>query len=157
MKKWMIAGLAAGALACVATPTLADPLEGATTARRAYYQVVLSNAGPLFGMLRGKVDYDAKTAQKHADNLKVLTTLNNGHMWPKGSDNGNAALKGKTRALPAIWEAGSDVGKKGADFRNAVAELAAVAGQGKDAMVGKMKLVGASCSACHKAYRAKDF
>ena len=126
-------------------------------ARRAYYQTVLASAGPLFGMLKGKVAYDAAKAQTFADNLKLISQVNNGHLWPKGSDNGNPKLKGQTRALPAIWAAGSDVGAKGKAWREAIAKLASVASKGKDAMTAQMKMVGATCSACHKAYRAKDF
>ena len=108
-------------------------------------------------MLKGKVAYDAGKAQTFANNLKFISQVNNGHLWPKGSDNGNPALKGQTRARPAIWAAGSDIGAKGKAWRDAIAALAADAGKGKDAMSAKMKLVGAACAACHKSYRAKDF
>ena len=157
MRSAVLAGLAAGIFVAGVSGVSANPLEGAAKARQSYYQVVLSNSGPLFAMLKGTTPYDAKIAQTHADNLKLLTEMKNGHMWPKGSDNANPEMKGKTRALPAIWAEGSDVSTKGADWRKAVAELATVAGTGKEAMVEKMKLVGAACSACHKEYRAKDF
>ncbi|MGI9480213.1 MAG: c-type cytochrome [Hyphomicrobiaceae bacterium] len=158
MKKIVIGVLAAGMLTSVVGPSFAAEAKDKTVKqRRAYYQVVLSNAGPLFGMLKGKVAYDAGKAQTFADNLKLTSQINVGHLYPKGSDNANPALKGQTRALPAIWAADSDVGAKGKAFREAVAALAADAGKGKDAMIAKMKLVGAACSACHKKYRAKDF
>lgn len=162
MKQFRVAGLAlglvaAGLITAVATTVTAGPLEDAVKQRRGYYQVVLSNWGPIAGMMKGAVAYDAKTAQTHADNLKLLTQVKNSHLWIKGSDNTNAALKGQTRALPAIWAAGSDVGAKGKAWREAVAALAADAGKGKDAMIAKAKDVGAACGACHKGYRAKDF
>lgn len=142
---------------CVTTGVaLADEaLEKAVKARQSYYQVVSFNAGPLFAMMKGSIGYDAETAQTHANNLKTLTALKNGAMWPKGSSKDD--LPGKTRALAAIWADGSTVGEKGAAYRKAVAELADVAGQGKDAMVPKVRALGATCSACHKAYRADDF
>ena len=133
----------------------ADKLEDAVKARQSYYQVVKFNASPLFAMMKGSMDYDAETAQTHANNLKTLTALKNGAMWPKGSSKSD--LPGKTRALAAIWEAGSTVGEKGAAYRKAVAELAEVAGQGKDAMAPTVRALGASFSACHKEYRAKEF
>ena len=157
MRRAILAGLTASLVVAGVSGVAANPLENAAKARQSYYEVVLSNSGPLFAMLKGTQPYDAKTAQTHADNLKLLTEMKNGHMWPKGSDNANPAMKGKTRALPAIWAAGSQVSAKGADWRKAVAELASVAGTGKEAMVEKMKVVGASCAACHKDYRAKDF
>ena len=161
MKKVMLAGLVAGltiaGVMAGVTAVSADPMEGAVKARRAYYQVVLSNWMPLAGMMKGEVEYDAAKAQTFADNLKLISQTNNGHMWPKGSANDNAALKGQTRALPAIWAEGSEIGAKGKAWRDAIAALADDAGKGKDAMIAQAKLVGASCGACHKPYRAKDF
>lgn len=158
MKKVVVGVLAAGILVSAIMPSFAaEATDKTVKQRRAYYQVVLSNAGPLFGMLKGKVAYDAAKAKNFANNLKLTSQINVGHLYPKGSDNANPALKGQTRALPAIWAANSDVGAKGKAFREAVAKLAEVAGNGKDAMSAQMKLVGASCSACHKAFRAKDF
>lgn len=155
MKKLVVLTAGAVALVGMSGAGLADKLEDAVKARQSYYQVVKFNAGPLFAMMKGSMDYDADAAQLHANNLKTLTALKNGAMWPKGSS--KADLPGKTRALAAIWEAGSKVGEKGGDFRKAVAELADAAGQGKDAMAEKVKAMGAACSACHKEYRAKEF
>ena len=158
MKKLFVLALAIGAVSTVSTTSIAaEATDKTVKPRRAFFQLVLSNAGPLFGMLKGKMAYDADKAQTFANNLKLLTEMKNGHLWAKGSDNGNPALKGQTRALPAIWAAGSDIGAKSKAWKEAVAALAADAGKGKDAMVAKMKLVGAACSACHKQYRAKDF
>lgn len=157
MKRTMTMAMAAGVMLGAVSAAVAGPLEDTVKARQAYYQVVLSNSAPLFGMVKGSTPYDAAAAQTHANNLKLLTEMKNGHFWPKDSDNTNPELAGKTRALPAIWADGSDVGAKGAAFGKAVAELVAVAGNGKEAMAEKMQLVGASCSACHKDYRAKDF
>ena len=146
--------LAATAIATTA-PVIADPLDDAIKARRSYYQVVKFNAGPLFGMAKGKVAYDAKKAQTFADNLKALTSMTNGAMWPKGSD--NVAKKGKTRALPAIWSTQPDIVEKSKAFKKAVAELASAAGQGLDALRPKVGALGQSCGGCHKPFRAKDF
>ena len=145
------------ALACTTFTTMAfaDPADDAIKARRAYYQVVLFNAKPLFGMGRGKVEYDAKKAQTHADNLKALAAMTNSAMWPKGSD--NVAKKGATRALPAIWEKYPEVVEKSKAFKAAINALAEVAGKGADAMKPKVAALSESCGACHKPFRAKDF
>lgn len=132
-----------------------DPVEKAIKARQSYYQVVSFNAGALFGMAKGNVAYDAKKAQEFANNLLALTTMKNGAMWPKGSD--NVAKKGKTRALPAIWENFPKVVEASNAFGTAVKELAAVAGNGADAMKAKVGPLGASCGGCHKPFRAKSF
>ncbi|MBU2532732.1 MAG: cytochrome c [Alphaproteobacteria bacterium] len=155
MKKFGIYVLAAGLVAAAATVSLADANEDAVTARRAYFQVVSFNTKPLFGILKGSAEYDAKQAQQLADNLKLMAAVNVDGMWLKGSD--SEALKGKTRAKPETFADGSDFNDKFANFRKAINDLASVAGNGKEAMIEKMKAVGASCSACHKEYRNKDF
>ena len=132
-----------------------DPIEKAIKARQSYFQLVSFNAGPLFGMAKGKVGYDAKKAQSLADNLLALTSMTNGAMWPKGSD--NVAKKGKTRSLPAIWESGSKIGDSSQAFKDAVKQLASVAGKGADAMKPAVGALGKSCGGCHKPFRAKEF
>ncbi|MGI9520760.1 MAG: c-type cytochrome [Hyphomicrobiaceae bacterium] len=158
MRKLVGLALAIGVISSVATTSFAaEATDKTVKARRAYFQVVLSNAAPLFGMLKGKVAYDSAKAQTFANNLKLLIEMKNGHLWTKGSDNGNPELKGQTRALPTIWEAGSDAGALSKSWKEAVVALAAEAGNGKEAMAARMKIVGEACSACHKKHRAKDF
>ena len=147
--------IAVAALVTVSEPVFADPVEDAIKARRAYYQVVKFNAGKLFGIAKGKIDYDAKAAQTYADNLKSLANLNNSAMWIKGSDNDSAF--GKTRALPAIWKSFPEVGEKSNALKSATAELAAVAGKDLDALRSKIGAVGEACKACHTKFRAKEF
>ncbi|MEO0809773.1 MAG: cytochrome c [Pseudomonadota bacterium] len=154
MKKVLLCAAILGVAATYVQPAFADA-EAAITARRAYYQVVKFNSGPLFGMAKGDVDYDAAKAQMYADNLKALSSLNNGPMWIAGSD--NEAMKGKTRALKAIWAEGSKIGDAAKAFNVAVDKLAADAGKGVDALRPAVAALGASCSGCHKAYRASDF
>jgi cytochrome c556 len=156
MKKIVMAMMAGAIMSCAAAESFAaEATDKRVKARRAYFQTVLANAGPLFGMVKGKVAYDAAKAKTFANNLNLVAQMNLGYLWAKGTD--NATLKGQTRALPAIWAANSEIGAKAADFSKAVAKLASVAGNGKDAMSGAMKAVGATCGGCHKPYRAKDF
>ena len=154
MKKAILIAVALGATAAYVQPALANP-EKAVKARRGIMQAISLNAGPLFGMAKGKVAYDAKTAQTLANNLKAMASMNNSNMWIKGTDNG--AMKGKTRALPKIWEAGSEVGKASKAYKAAVAELAKVAGGGLDGLKVAVGALGKSCGGCHKPYRAKEF
>ncbi|MEL6277323.1 MAG: cytochrome c [Pseudomonadota bacterium] len=155
MKTLAKATLIVAAATAIASPALSDPLEDAITARRGYYQVILSNFGPIVGMAKGDVEYDAEKAATFANNLQTLSMLNNGHMWPAGSD--NAAMAGKTRALPKMWEDFPGVQEKGQAWAAAVGELAGVAGDGLDALRSKVGAVGESCGACHDTYRAKSF
>lgn len=155
MKNAVLLSVAVGATVAVAQPVLADPIDDAIKARQSYYQVVRFNAGPLFGMAKGKVAYDAKRAQTLANNLKALAAMSNGAMWVKGSD--NVAKKGNTRAKPEIWAAGSDIGDKAKAFKAAINDLAGAAGGGLDGLKPKVAALGKACGGCHKPFRAKDF
>lgn len=155
MKSARIATLCFAA-ACVCAPTaFADGhLEKAVKARQGFMQVVAFQLGPLGAMAKGEMEYDAEVAAANAANLQALSIMNTGAMWPAGSD--NAALgEDKTRALPAAWAADSKVGEKHQAWADASAELAAVAGNGLDALKPAVGAVGKSCGGCHDDYRAE--
>jgi len=155
MKSFRFASLCLAAACVCATPTLAadaDP-EKAVKARKGLMQVASFNLGPLGAMAKGEVEYDAEAAATFAKNLEVISAMNTGAMWPAGSDN-EALGKDKTAALPAAWAADSKVIDKHGDWAKASAELAAVAGDGLEALRGAIGPVGKSCGACHDDYRA---
>ena len=131
-----------------------DPLLKAIKARQGEMQLRSFNAGPLFGMAKGKIDYDAELAKKLAGNLKLMLDLDNGRAWAKGSDNENYA--GKTTALPKIWTTYPEISDYGKKFAMAVNELAAVAGDGRDALKSKIGALGKSCKGCHDEFREKE-
>ena len=143
--------------AAVAVPTVAwaDSIDDAIDARQGYYQVVKHNTGMLFGMAQGKIDYDAETATKTANDLLALANLNNGGMWPAGSSKEDRP--GKTRALPVIWETYPAVLEKSEAFKKAAETLAGTAGDGPDGLRANIGALGQSCKGCHDTYRAKDF
>jgi len=146
--------LTAGVTAFVA-PAIADPLDDAIKARRAYFQLVVHNFGPLAGMAKGKVEYDAERAKVASSNLAAIAALNIQTLFPAGSD--NEAKKGATRATAKIWSDFDGVAKILGDFQSATANLASVAGNGKDGLGAAVGEVGKQCGACHKAYRAENF
>ena len=161
MKFTLVLSAVITALLMVVAPSLAreslntkDPVEKAITVRQSYYQAVSTNAGPLFGMAKGKVAYDANKAQEFANNLIKLTSMKNSAMWPEGSD--NVAKKSNIRALPAIWDTHPEVVEVSKAFGKAVKELAAVAGGGADALKSRVGALGVSCVGCHKPFRAKE-
>ena len=155
MKPALFATLGLIAAGAVATSALADGhLEKAVKARKGFMQVVAYNLGPLGAMAKGEMDYDADVAATNAANLQALANMNNGAMWPAGSD--NAALgEDKTRALPAAWAADSKVGEKHQAWADATAGLVAAAGNGLDALKPAVAAVGKSCGGCHDDYRAE--
>ena len=130
-----------------------DPNLKLIKARQSVMQLRSFNAGPLFGMAKGKIDYDAEFASILANNLLLMTKMNNGRAWAKGTDNG--AYKGKTAALPEIWTTYPKIGEKGKAYVKAVTELAAVAGNGVDALKSKVGALGKGCKGCHDDFREK--
>ena len=68
-------------------------------------------------------------------------------MFPEGSGEG-------TDALPAIWSDWAGFEKAAANHLAAVEKLEAVAEAGDASALGdQLKATGATCGACHKAYR----
>ncbi len=140
----------------LAAPVFAgkDPLKNAIKARQGEMQLRAFNVGPLFGMAKGKIEYDADLAKKLARNLKLMLDLDNGRAWAKGSD--IDSYMGDTTALPKIWTTYPEISKYGKKYVAAVNELATVAGDGRDALKSKMGAVGKSCKGCHDEFREKQ-
>lgn len=132
-----------------------EALEKMINARQGYYQNVRHNAGILFGMAKGAVEYDAAAASTAANNLLTLTKIDLGSYYAAGSS--KEEMPGKTRALKKIWENFPEVAEKGKAFKEAVAAMAAVAGNGLSAVQGGAGALGGSCKGCHDNFRAKEF
>ncbi len=130
-----------------------DPNLKLIKARQSDMKIRSFSAGPLFGMAKGKIEYDAELASRLANNLLLLTQLDMGRAWAKGTD--SVAYKGKTSALPKIWTTYPKIGKYGKKFVTAVKELSAVAGNGLDALKSKVGPLGKSCKGCHDEFREK--
>jgi cytochrome c556 len=72
-------------------------------------------------------------------------------MFPKGSEIGH-----DTKALPAIWTDKDTFDKDAAAYGEAVTKLAALIEAGdKDGFAKQFGASGATCGACHRAFRAK--
>ena len=131
-----------------------DPMLKAIKARQSIMTIRNWNVGPLFGMAKGKIEYDAELASILANNLLSELAMVNGRMWPEGSD--NSAYPDDTRALPEIWTTYPEVTEASKAYGEAVTELAANAGKGLDALRSVIGDVGNACQGCHEEYRAED-
>lgn len=131
-----------------------DPNKKAIDARQGEMQLRSFNAGPLFGMAKGDIPYDADTAKKLAGNLKTLLDIDMSRAWPKGSD--LDSYFGETTSKPEIWSTYPEIVDYGKRYAKAVNDLAAVAGNGKDALRSKVGALGKSCKACHDEFREKQ-
>lgn len=131
-----------------------DPNLKLLKARQGEMQLRSFNVGPLFGMAKGKIEYNAELAATLANNLKTQLMLDMGRAWKQGT--GNDAYKGKTTALPKIWSTYPEITDYGKKYAKAVNELAAVAGNGVDSLKSKMGAIGKSCKGCHDEFREKQ-
>lgn len=142
-----------GALLCGALtlPALADE-DPAVAARQGQFKLFAHNFGVLGGMAQGRMEYDAAMAQTAADNLFHLTRVDQGRLWPEGTD--NFSTDG-TRAKPEIWENLDDFVAKFVALQGAAEALQAVAGSGLEEMRAAVGPMGGTCQACHQSYRAE--
>ena len=130
-----------------------DPNLKLLKARQGEMQLRAYNVGPLFGMAKGKMDYDAELASKLANNLKTQLSLDIGGAWKQGTD--IDAYPGKTTALSKVWTTYPEISNYGKKYAKAVNELAAAAGNGLDALKPKISEVGKTCKGCHDEFREK--
>ncbi len=125
----------------------------AVKARQSHMQLYLHNLGIIGAMARGNAEYDAEAAQAAADNLVALTKLSQRTYWAPGTS--NADLGEETRLLPALFEDGGFA--RAMEIGGALAEategLAAVAGNGLEAVGPALGPVGRQCGACHEAFQ----
>ncbi len=131
-----------------------DPNLKLIKARQGEMQLKSFNAGPLFGMSKGKIEYNAELAASLANNLLLQTQLKMGRAWAEGTD--NVTYEGKTGALPEIWSTYPEVAEKGKAYVKAVTELAPIAGNGLDALKSKMGALGKGCKGCHDDFREEQ-
>ena len=131
-----------------------DPNLLLIEARQGEMELRSFSAGPLFYMAKGEMPYDAEQAAKLANNLKVLLQLDIGAAWAAGT--GNDKYPGKTEAKPEIWSTYPEVAEHGKEYANAVNELAAVAGNGLDALRSKIGGLGDACKGCHDDFLEKE-
>lgn len=125
-------------------------IAAAITARQSQMRLYGFHLGQLGAMAKGKTPYDAGAATAAANFLSGLSNLGSNAMWPQGSDSDSVDT---TRALPALWKEGSDVGVKSKALSDATAAMAEAAAFDLASLQGAMGAVGEACKACHKAFR----
>ena len=143
--------LLAGLTLTVPSFAAKDPNLKLLKARQGEMQLRAYNVGPLFGMAKGQIEYDAALASKLANNLKTQLSLDIGGTWKQGTD--VEAYPGKTTALGKIWSTYPEISNYGKKYKTAVNELDAVAGNGLDALKPKISAVGKTCKGCHDEFR----
>ena len=93
----------AGVLCCSVFPMPAiamsqDNEDKAIATRQGYMKLVVRAAGPLFGMAKGEMAYDAGAAKSHAAKLKSISQYPVGPLFLSGTS--NTDRPGKTARCP---------------------------------------------------------
>jgi cytochrome c556 len=140
-------------LACAASAVHAQgqPTKGeqALKYRKAVYQAIAWNFGPMSQMAQGKIPFDAKEFELRAGRVAALA--------PMLSESYSADSSGVagSKAKPELWANRADFDAKMNDLVERSAALAAVA-KGGDAAKSKQAFLdtAATCKACHDKYKA---
>ena len=133
-----------------------DMQDQAIATRQGFMKLVVWEAGPLFGMAKGAIGYDANAARTHAGNLKALSQYPVETLFIPGSS--KTDKPGKTRALAEIWkDDGTGLTKAFRQWRSAINGVVEAAGKGQVELAAAVGELGKSCGGCHKPFRAKDF
>lgn len=130
-----------------------DDFSAQLKARQGQFRILAINLGILGGMAQGKTEYDAEAAQAAADTIVAVSMIQQGPMWPEGSD--SMSIEG-TRAMPSIWEDMADFQSKWAAVGEAAQSMQVAASGGAEALGPAMGQLGGACKACHDAHRAPE-
>jgi cytochrome c556 len=139
------------AFAATAVHAQGQPSKGeqALKYRKAVYQAIAWNFGPMSQMAQGKVPYDSKEFELRAGRVAALA--------PMLSESYSADSRGVTgsKAKPELWTERADFDAKMKDLVERSAALATVAKAG-DAAKSKQAFLdtAATCKACHDKYKA---
>lgn len=125
--------------------------EKATELRQSIFSLLGSNMGPLGGMAKGKIEFDAEKVAKHALRINQLSM-----MIADYTRTDTSTYKVKTEALNKIWQQPDDFAKRINDLTDASAELQTAALSGNESLIKKaIGGVGKTCGGCHDDFKAE--
>ncbi|HEU4626906.1 MAG TPA: cytochrome c [Steroidobacteraceae bacterium] len=132
----------------------ASPEESAQKAvelRQSLFRVIGYSFGPVGGMLKNKVPFDAALAAKAGERIESLSTL-----IPEVFNEDTRKFQLKTKAREGIWTNKSDFQAKADDLTKAATALTTAAkGGDKKSVLQAAAAVGKACGACHDNFRDK--
>ena len=124
--------------------------EAYTEYRQALFTLLKSNIGPLGGMAKGAIEYDAEVMQTNGMRMEQLATMLSDYLKVDTRE-----FDVETKAKDGLWDNYADVESKIEDLKSATANLQNVAKTGDESAyrnaIGK---VGSTCKSCHDDYKA---
>lgn len=128
-----------------------SPQEAAIEYRQSAFTMIKNHFGPMAGMIKGDVEFNAEAFAKNAQAVATLSQFPiNGFI--------EGSYEGETGAKPEIAAKMEDFKAKMETFKVEAANLAKAAEGAKDADALKPQFgkVAESCKACHDTYRKED-
>ena len=117
--------------------------------RKALYQVMAYNFGPMSAMAQGKAPYDAADFATRAARVATVAAMLGEAFPPESKGVAGSKLK------PAMWENRADFDAKLRDLVERSAVLARVAPEGSfEKSKAELFDTANACKACHEKYRA---
>ena len=133
---------------------MSEEMEAAAASvdtRQASMKLASWNMGPIGGMLRGNVEFDAAVVETNTGRLAALAD-----MMPAVFMADTTSYDGETEALDTIWSDMAGFEEKAADLAEAARAAEAAAASGDEAAArAAMGGVGQACGSCHDDYRAE--
>lgn len=143
------------AITVAAVSTQAQPAkslkhaEKATELRKAMFQLMASNMGPLGAMAKGKIPLNKEVVAKNALRLEQFS-----HMLGDYLKTDTRKFSVKTDALDSVWTERAKLEGKITDFTNASSQLQkAVASGDEKAIKRAIGGVGKTCGSCHDDFK----
>jgi cytochrome c556 len=126
--------------------------KSAIETRQGLFKVMSSQFGPVGGMLRNTVPFDAAVVERNSARIAVLA----GMIPDLFANDTRTFTATKTAALDGIWNSQADFKGKADALAKAANDLNAAAKTGdKAATLKAAGAVGQACGSCHDNYRAK--
>ncbi len=119
--------------------------------RQGLLKVVVSYFGPIVGMAREQIPYDAALVKTNAEKIATLLPL-----IPDMFRINTSEFDLDTEALDKIWDNTEDFAEKAATAAEQAAALAAATADGQGAAMEAFGALGGACKACHDNYRQQD-
>jgi len=121
----------------------------ATELRQSVFSLLGSNMGPLGGMAKGKIDFDAKAIEKHALRINQLS-----YMLADYNRTDTSSFNVKSDALDKVWKETDLFAEKIKALNESSANLMLIAKTGdENAMKKAIGGVGKSCGGCHDDFK----
>ena len=134
-------------------PTPEQRAAMATENRQAVFKLLGVHMGPIVGMARGSVEFDAALAERNARRIAMLAP-----MIPElVAAMDTRPYDVETEALPEIWDNMDDFSDKASALEDAANTFAGLAATGDQAAtLGGLRAFGGTCGNCHDSYRVDD-